>query len=167
MTAKKTAEALERRVCERKHMAQLDAKLHRERNRAEYNAKARERMARKRAEMSDSEKTDYRAKQRLYSQQYYERYHLPPHYTILHPPGLTMVLRNRNTILDKADAKRYGEYESCYGGDSFNRNYRFRDVKPRGMLNLPKDSEEYKSAVASWRETKAQKLKRLRTGNDI
>ncbi|KAL0563630.1 hypothetical protein V5O48_018432 [Marasmius crinis-equi] len=162
MTCEKTPEALERRAKNRLHLARLDSKLHRERgvaivlvialshlvllprNKAEYNAKARERMARKRATMSEDKRTEYLLKQRTYSQKYYER--------------------NRDTILDKADAKRYQEYEAMHGRDSFNRNYRFRNVKPRVLLKLQKDSEEYKTGLDSWREEKTRRLEELKSG---
>ncbi|KAL0568513.1 hypothetical protein V5O48_013470 [Marasmius crinis-equi] len=102
-------------------------------------------MARKRAAMSDTERAEYQAKQRGYSKKYYED--------------------NRNSILDKADAKRYRTYEYMHGRDSFNRNYRFRDVKPREILNLHKDTEEYRAALENWRDEKAQRLKQLKGAN--
>ncbi|KAL0566040.1 hypothetical protein V5O48_015975 [Marasmius crinis-equi] len=95
-------------------------------------------MARKRAEMTSEDRLSYLEKQRSYSKKYYES--------------------NRNSILDKADAKRYREYETSYGRESFNRHYKFRDVKPREMLDLQKGTPAYEAAVEQWKKQKMERI---------
>ncbi|KAL0567003.1 hypothetical protein V5O48_014989, partial [Marasmius crinis-equi] len=49
------------------------------------------------------------------------------------------------------------EYESLHGRDGFNRNYKFRDVRPRELLELDKGSQDYKESVERWRKEKAER----------
>ncbi|KAL0572902.1 hypothetical protein V5O48_009071 [Marasmius crinis-equi] len=161
MAPKKTPKALLDRAKERQRLCRLQSKLHRERNKEEYNAKARERMARKRAEMQGEDRVRFLERQREHSKKYYERFAIQWTRAILE---FNTASSNRNAILDKADAKRYTEYESCYGRESFNRNYKFRDVRPRELLDMEKGSVAYNAALGTWRTQKVERLQLLKKG---
>ncbi|KAL0576616.1 hypothetical protein V5O48_005374 [Marasmius crinis-equi] len=142
-SAKKPADADLQRHKVRKRVARLQSKLYRERNPEEYRAKARERMARKRAEMTQSEKEGYLAQQREHSRQYYDR--------------------NRNEILDKRELARYKTYQELHGKEGFNANYRFRDVRPRELLDLKaRDPENYEREQEAWQTQKQRRLEEFR-----
>ncbi|KAL0578103.1 hypothetical protein V5O48_003882 [Marasmius crinis-equi] len=135
----KPSNASENRLKHRQQMSKLQSKLYRERNQEEYRAKARERMARKRAQMSSQEREENRLKQREHASRYYER--------------------NRNSILDKREASRYRDYEYLHGQDAFRANYRFRDVRPRELLDLKeRDPDRYEIEEKAWQAEKARRV---------
>ncbi|KAL0565491.1 hypothetical protein V5O48_016534 [Marasmius crinis-equi] len=119
----------------RKVSAKLASKEYRAKNRDEYNRKARERMAIRREKLRNEDPDKLKASEQAHSHSYYHT--------------------NRQRVLDKAEAKRYRDYRECHGEDSFDRNYRFRDVRPRELLDLKvTDPMAYEEAVKNWQERK-------------
>ncbi|KAL0067313.1 hypothetical protein AAF712_005539 [Marasmius tenuissimus] len=106
---------------------------YREAHREALNAKARERMARLRANRSETEKSAAKDQQREWSRRSY--------------------LRNRDHILDQAADARKSAFVETYGRQNLDK-YPERDVRPRNLLEMkddPNRSSRYPKALWRWK----------------
>ncbi|KAL0564709.1 hypothetical protein V5O48_017332 [Marasmius crinis-equi] len=100
-----------------------------------------ETLSRKRSTLSNEAREEQRQKARESSRRYYNR--------------------NRTQILDKRESNRLRQYDEEHGGT---RNYAFRDVRPRDLLNIKDNSpERYPEELGKWQEEKLQRLRAFKT----
>ncbi|KAL0563493.1 hypothetical protein V5O48_018574 [Marasmius crinis-equi] len=134
--ARKTMKLTQAEVEKRRKVAvNLASKDYRARNREDYNRKARERMAKRRQKLKTEDPDKLKNAEQAHSRAYYHTH--------------------RQYILEKAETKRYREYRESHGTESFDRNYRFRDVRPRELLDLKlTDEAAYEEGLKDWQEKK-------------
>ncbi|KAL0567544.1 hypothetical protein V5O48_014449 [Marasmius crinis-equi] len=131
-------EVTKRKAAERKKKHTKANQVYVNRHLEEVNRRARDRMAKRRAEMTETQKQTAKAKQQQYSRKSY--------------------LRNKSKILRRAHAKRQKEYIEKHGEEAYDEFYPKREVQPRHLLGEKDDSTEmavYEQEYRRWKKQKA------------